>query len=188
MTLFLFLTVLVWIGADFAALVWLYFQVGFGPILLLLVGTALLGMVLFRWQMRRLWREFRDLGGSQKGYLAAEGLLLFCGVCMLIAPLPGLDCVGLALMLPTLRRFLARRLQNWIAKRFEPGPGSFVFQMGGVHLHGWPPPAYSEPVAGLDPNDPRTDLPAASSSELHGAQSDQDSIEEAEFRTVSSTE
>ncbi|MGH7146263.1 MAG: FxsA family protein [Planctomycetota bacterium] len=139
-----FLLAVLWTAADFIALVVFYRWAGFYAAAGLILGTAVLGVLLFRWQMRGVWRRLQQqlTQAALPGTEAADGMLLFLAACLLVAPFPGMDAVGLLLMFAPLRRFLARRIRNWASKRFEPGPGSFVFQMGGIPTHGWPMPPY----------------------------------------------
>ncbi|HTL53835.1 MAG TPA: FxsA family protein [Planctomycetota bacterium] len=188
MSLLIFLLALVWIVADFAALIFFYFYTGFWATVALIVGSAFLGGLLFKWQMGGVWRQFKDRlsQAAVPGVEAADGLLLFTATCLMIAPLPLMDLTGLLLMIPPVRRFIARRIRGWVAKRFEPGSTGFVFQMGGIPARGWPAPEYTDPLDAHGGGSPVAMIPSGSEPPASLADDAGEEIEEGEFRSVPS--
>lgn len=135
---------------------------GVGPILLVVVGTGLLGLVLARWQgaytLARAQAELR--AGRLPGAALLDGLALFLAAILLVAPGPITDLMGLLLLIPPVRRGLRRlvlaRITVVAALRRRPRAPSAP----GPTVAGPPAPDHSAArAAGLDP---RNEVPGGS--------------------------
>lgn len=103
---------------ELALLVWLCQRTSLGFTLALVVGSALAGSWLLREQARRFWRSARQADAARAGQpLFDRFLTLLAGVLLI---LPGIlsDLLAVALLLPPVRRLLARHAAQWFAANF----------------------------------------------------------------------
>ena len=112
---------------------------GAGPTIALVAGTGLAGAWLARREGRRTLASYQE--SLAKGQMPEDGilsgLLVFGGGVLLITPGVLTDVFGLSMMIPPLRRAVARMLQGRLQKRIESGEvqvlssgGSFGFTAG----------------------------------------------------------
>ena len=110
-------------------------MVGFWPAVALVIATGLLGAWLARLEGFRVlqsWRESLAAGRlPEEGVLS--GVLVLAGAALLVTPGVITDAIGLALLFPPSRRFIAAALRRSIRQRIEVGRVR-VFTFGG------PPP------------------------------------------------
>lgn len=123
---------------------WLLIRIGGllgpAPTVALVIGAGFLGAHLAKtegWALiRQLQAEMAQ--GIPPADRLVEGLLVLVGAVMLISPGVLTDAVGLAIILPPIRRWLAPRLKRWLARRLLVGGGvamsgqGFAFHMGGA--------------------------------------------------------
>lgn len=111
------------VAATFAELVVLWrfgSLVGFWPTIALIVATGVLGAAMAKREGLRVWAEWRS--GLERGAVPAvglvDGLLVLLGGLLLLAP--GLlgDLVGLVLLVPPTRRFVATFVRTRLEARF----------------------------------------------------------------------
>lgn len=106
---------------ELALLIEIGRKVGIFGVLLLIVGTGLIGAAALRAHGFAAMRRARS--ALQRGQAPAEGLvdgvLIILGGLLLISPGVLCDLAGAALLLPGLRhaikRWLRRRLEHWVA-------------------------------------------------------------------------
>lgn len=96
---------------------------------LLVLATSALGSVLLRREGGRAWQRFRlaAASGQAPGEQASDGLVgLFAAVLLVI---PGFltDVVGLALLVPPLRRLARGRVQAYAERRVSPSVAGDLF-------------------------------------------------------------
>ncbi|MEE8141760.1 MAG: FxsA family protein [Planctomycetota bacterium] len=100
-------------------LLWLAERIGFLTTIAITIGTGILGASLARYQGLQTWRRFQ--GSLAQGQLPHQELVE--GVCILVAGAvlltPGVltDALGLLLLLPPLRGWLARLLTERLKKK-----------------------------------------------------------------------
>lgn len=152
---------------DLVLLVVLGRWLGVGPVLLLVIGTGLAGLVLARLQgVRALARAQTELqAGRLPGAALLEGLALLLAAILLVAPGPITDTMGLVLLFPPARRGLRRFLVGQLERMAASGKVQVGF-MGPMGPGGSPfeprPPADASHdhsaarAAGLDP---RNEIP-----------------------------
>ncbi|HTM46549.1 MAG TPA: FxsA family protein [Polyangiaceae bacterium] len=102
----------------------LWEQIGFLQLVALLVASAAIGVAITRQQGLRVWRDYQQalVSGVPQAEGALEGVLVLLGGALLIAPGPLSDLIGLFLLVPWTRRWVAR----WLVRRNAPvGGGSF---------------------------------------------------------------
>ncbi len=119
MGLFLLLAFLATPIAEIAVFIEAGDRFGLWPTILAIIGTAILGAALLRWQgLSTLARASRSL---QRNELPVEEL--FTGVCLVAAGLllltPGFitDAVGFALFIPPVRRLIGKALRRILEAR-----------------------------------------------------------------------
>ena len=161
-----------WLLAAFVAIplieIALFIQVGgwlgLWPTLGIVIATAFAGAYLVRSQgraeMERLRGSFRTLSDPTEP-LAHGAMILFSGA-LLLTPGFFTDAVGFALLVPGVRRRLAREIgRRFVTRRFEMGPVGPPPRGGrtagpGVIDGEWqdvtPPEARSEPEGPRDPS------------------------------------
>jgi UPF0716 protein FxsA len=97
--------------------------VGVWPTIALVCATGFLGASLARREGRRALARYQE--AIAKGQLPEEGivsgLLILVGGVLLIAPGVLTDFTGLALMIPPIRRAVARRINASLQKRIHAG-------------------------------------------------------------------
>ena len=101
------LGLLIWSLAEISALVVVGRWIGLLAVLAIVLGSGVAGVMLLRRQGLRLAGAMRGRGGLQG--MGEAGLLAF-GAVLLIMPGLLTDLAGLALMVPQVRRWLARRI------------------------------------------------------------------------------
>jgi UPF0716 protein FxsA len=123
-----------WLFALFIAVplieIALFVQVGgwltLWPTLGIVLGTAIVGTWLLRWQgtqvLRDLQREMQSLGNPVSPL--AHGALILVGGVMMILPGFFTDCLGILLMIPPVRRLVIRLV---LARISAKGMASFSF-------------------------------------------------------------
>lgn len=116
-----FLAVLALAAAEIYLLIHLGAAIGAGPLLALLVGSAVLGYVVARAQgiaVVRRWLAANAAGTMPEEGLT-DGLLVLLGGALLALPGVLSDGLGLLLLLPPVRRRVAerirRRAEKWVA-------------------------------------------------------------------------
>lgn len=114
---------------ELALLIKLAGMIGFWPTMLLIVVTAVAGVMVARAQGMGVMRRMME--GSATGrppvVPVVEGALLFVAGGLLISPGPIGDALGLALLVPPLRALLASR----IAQRMALAGGIFTYEVRG---------------------------------------------------------
>lgn len=114
---------------ELALLIKLGGWIGFWPTLLVIVGTAVAGVLVTRAQGFGVLRRMMD--GSAEGRPpvepAVEGGLLFVAGGLLISPGPVGDVLGLLLLVPPLRALIAR----WIVARMARQGSIFTVEVRG---------------------------------------------------------
>jgi UPF0716 protein FxsA len=135
--------------ADLVLLVLLGRGVGVFPVLVLVLGTASLGMVLVRAQgTRTLAALVRELAvGRIPGRQMLDGLAILLGGGLLIAPGLLTDVAGLTLLFPSVRRWLQAATRRWMERQLKAG----VLKMSVLRWESGGPPVREDPRPGLDP-------------------------------------
>lgn len=113
---------------------------GAGPVFLLVLGTALLGVTLAKSEgfrvVRRWQRELSQGRVPEEGVLS--GVLLLLGAVLLILPGVITDTVGLALLFRPTRRLVAGLMKRSVAKQIRKG----TIRVVTTRVHVGPPPGY----------------------------------------------
>lgn len=95
-------------------------EIGVGPTLLLILVTGVLGAWLTKREGLRVFREYQraiqELRMPDEGL--TSGLLLLVGGGLLIAPGVLSDICGLLLMIPPVRRVVARWVEAYVRERY----------------------------------------------------------------------
>lgn len=106
---------------ELALLVRIGARLGLGPTLGLVVVTGFIGAALARQQGFRVWTRIQT--ELQSGRMPAtellDGLLILLGGIVLITPGLLTDLCGLALMIPTVRRYVRMRLERRFQGRLD---------------------------------------------------------------------
>lgn len=116
----LFIGVLIPLG-DLVLLAWLSQRIGVGTAIALVLVTGMVGGNLARREGFRVWRDAQAslASGQPPAEAALEGVLVVLGGAYLLAPGVATDVIGLLLLVPPLRKWLARvlrvRFQNQLA-------------------------------------------------------------------------
>jgi len=145
------MTLVVLVAAEIAVLYLVGSAVGFLGLVAVLLGAALIGMWALRREGRRSMRALRDAARSGRPADAevADGMLVGLAAALLI--LPGLvsDVLGLILLVPPVRRALARRVAASARRRAaRSGPPRGVVVVDGTPVGSrYPDPR--RPHAGL---------------------------------------
>ena len=107
--------------------------IGLWPTLLVVLLTAVAGTILVRQQSTQVISRINSqLGaGEIPGRALFDGLCLFAAALLLLTPGFFTDSIGIALLLPPVRSFLAPRLLNWAKRR-----GSVSFGGMGAGMSG----------------------------------------------------
>ena len=107
--------------AEISAIVVVASWVGAGPTVLLLLAGSILGALVLRRHGRRAWRVLQERDTSTHAPTAvADSLLGAVAGCLLLLPGFISDVVALPLLIPPLRRLLAKRLLHRIARWLPP--------------------------------------------------------------------
>jgi UPF0716 protein FxsA len=114
--------------AELYLLITLGHYIGLGYTLALLAVSAVLGSLIARKQGERVFRGWR--GAMEGGGIPEEGLLYgvlaLVGGALLIAPGFISDVMGLALLLPPVRRWATKRLRRSVEAKLRIGPMRFT--------------------------------------------------------------
>ena len=102
------------------------------PTLAIVVGTAIVGSALLRWQGTQVLRDLqREMGAMRDPFSPlAHGALILMGGVMMILPGFFTDTVGIALMIPPVRRLVIRLV---MARALAKGA---VFDLRGTAMRG----------------------------------------------------
>lgn len=94
---------------------------GAGPTIAIVFVTGLLGAYLARREGGRVMQSWRAsmerMEMPKDGVLS--GVLVLVGGVLLVTPGVITDFVGLSLLIPPTRRFVAKHLKRWVEQRFE---------------------------------------------------------------------
>ncbi|NOK37334.1 FxsA family protein [Corallococcus exercitus] len=119
--------------AELYLLITLGHHIGLASTLGLLAGSAVLGSLIARKQGERVFRNWREAmaggGVPEEGLL--NGVLILVGGALLIAPGFISDVMGLALMVPPVRRWMTARVRRSLEQTLQSGAVRFT-HMGGV--------------------------------------------------------
>ncbi len=152
-----------WLFAIFIAVplieIALFIQVGgwltLWPTLAIVLGTAVVGTWLLRWQgsqvLRDLQQEMHALGNPLSPL--AHGALILVGGVMMILPGFFTDCLGILLMIPPVRSLVIRLILARISAKTLSG---FAFSSGQTRDSGVIDGDFSE----IPPNDPQNPAPS----------------------------
>lgn len=93
--------------------------IGLWPTLLVVLLTAVLGTILVRQQSAQVISRINAQlnSGQIPGRALFDGLCLFAAALLLLTPGFFTDTIGIALLLPPVRSFLAPRLLRWAQNR-----------------------------------------------------------------------
>ncbi len=107
--------------ADLGLLVWLSHSIGFWETLTLALGTGMLGGALARREGRRVWRGWREALAAQRPPEEGitDGMLVWVGSALLMAPGLATDVIAAGLLLPWSRRWVAKWLRRRLSVEFE---------------------------------------------------------------------
>ncbi|HRX83992.1 MAG TPA: FxsA family protein [Phycisphaerae bacterium] len=114
--------------------IWLLIRIGevihAGPTIALVLLTGIAGAALARREGARAWFRIQETmaRGEMPGLAMVEAVLVFVAGLLLVTPGVLTDCVGLALLLPPVRAWVARKL----ADHFR---GHLVVAGPGVSMH-----------------------------------------------------
>lgn len=119
----LFLLFLLVPFVDLYLLTVIHGLLGFWNTMALVIGTGLVGSWLVRLEGRRAWRAYTQ--ALSEGRMPEEGFLggamLLLGGALLISPGVITDAVGLVLLIPFTRKWLAGLLKPYLARRVAEG-------------------------------------------------------------------
>nr|WP_242588390.1 FxsA family protein [Corallococcus macrosporus] len=108
-------------------------HIGLGSTLALLAGSAVLGSLIARKQGEKVFRNWREAmaggGVPEEGLL--NGVLVLVGGALLIAPGFISDVMGLALMVPPVRRWVTARVRRSLEQTLRSGTVRFT-HIGGM--------------------------------------------------------
>lgn len=134
---------------DLYLLILLGRSLGAGPVVLLVIATALFGISLAKWEGFRVLRSWqRELSQGrvpEEGVLT--GVLLLLGALLLILPGPITDAAGLILLFRPTRRLVAGLMKRSVARQIRTGTVHVITR----RIHVGPPPGYGP----FDPRSPR---------------------------------
>ncbi len=117
-------------------------RIGWMNTIALMLASALAGMWLFRLEGGRAWRRWQQavVSGRTPEEGVLSGVLLVTGGVLLVAPGVLTDVVGLALLIPPARRWIARIVEPRLMARFREAGRVRV-----VHFDAGGPVAWREP-------------------------------------------
>ena len=124
--------------AELAIIISVGREIGIGPTVLLLLGSAVVGSMLARSQGRLAWRRFTEStrAGRPPAREVLDGALVLFGGALLLTPGFITDLVGILLLLPPTRAIARRVLVKRLAHRMvvsmtTPRPGAARPRPGG---------------------------------------------------------
>ena len=136
---------------DLVLLVWLGRQLGFWQTVAVLTVAGVIGAALAKREGLRVWREFRaaleHMKAPERGVL--DGVLVLVGAALLM--LPGIlsDVVGVLLLIPVTRAWLARPIKRAVDRRLQAGQLRIMnagWPGQGASPDGWRPPSAGDVV------------------------------------------
>jgi UPF0716 protein FxsA len=127
---------------------------GVGWALLLLLAFSAAGMVLLAREGRRGWRRAREAtqSGTPIGTQAADGIAGAAGALLLFLPGFISGVVGLIVLIPPVRAFVASRIRAATEKRVSSRTAGNLFGPRRVKASWGPPPPPSSATPGTTPN------------------------------------
>jgi len=106
---------------ELALLLMLGKYLGPAPVLAFVIGTAVAGVALLRWQGWSTWRSVQR--ALQAGQLPteglADGLMILVAAILLLSPGVLTDVIGLSLLVPRCRRWYRQQAMDWFRRRVE---------------------------------------------------------------------
>lgn len=92
-------------------------SIGFWPTVVVLIGMGLVGSTLARREGRRVWSNFQSslAEGRPPEQGVIDGMLVLLGGVLMLLPGILTDVIGLLLVVPPLRRWLAERLRQRVS-------------------------------------------------------------------------
>jgi UPF0716 protein FxsA len=114
--LYLFLLFTVVPLLELAALVWIGGQTAWWVPILIVLIDAIAGAALLRWQGWRVMRRIQEDMAARKmpGDALVDGALILVAGVLLVTPGVLTDIVGLALLIPPLRKLVKRGVTTWL--------------------------------------------------------------------------
>ncbi len=139
-------------AAEIALLILVVQQIGLGLTLLLVLVTSLLGGWLLRREGIRAWQALRraSMDGRPPGAEMSDGLLgLLAGVLLVV---PGFltDAVGLALLVPPVRRGARSGVRRLAERRVPSAVAGDLFGPRRVRVRRGPPPPPDDPTTPIE--------------------------------------
>jgi UPF0716 protein FxsA len=127
---------------------------GVGWALLLLLAFSAAGMVLLAREGRRGWRRAREAtqSGTPIGTQAADGIAGAAGALLLFLPGFISGVMGLIVLIPPVRTFVAGRIRAATEKRVSSRTAGNLFGPRRVKASWGPPPPPSSAAPGTAPN------------------------------------
>jgi UPF0716 protein FxsA len=118
---------------ELALLVWLTKETSLLTTFVIVLGTALVGAGIARWQGFRAWRMIRQelAAGRPPAASVADGVLILLAGTLLVAPGLLADAAGFALLIPVVRTAIRKRLLEYFRKRVETRLRTFTARAGG---------------------------------------------------------
>ncbi len=111
---------------------------GFWTTIALVLGTGMAGAALARWQgfqvIQRVQAEMRQ--GMLPAQAMGDGALIFGAGLLLITPGILTDALGLALLIPPLRRLVLKGVRHWFTKHVRLQTQAFHMGPNGAHPPG----------------------------------------------------
>jgi UPF0716 protein FxsA len=103
---------------------------GVWSVILAVVGTAVLGGILIRWQGFQAIRKAREdiAGGGVPVESAADGVFLVIAAPFLMTPGFITDAMGFLLLVPFIRHYIARQALAWLRGKVEKGEATINFR------------------------------------------------------------
>jgi UPF0716 protein FxsA len=141
---------LVTVAVEITLFVLVAHWLGVGLTILLVLATSLLGAWLLRAAGIRAWRGLRDAGmaGRAPGPEVTRGLLGLLSGVLLVVPGFLTDLIGVALLVPPVRRVAGRGVQHVAERRISSGTAGTVFGPRRVRVRYGGPPTQGEPIEG----------------------------------------
>ena len=127
--------------------------IGLGPTILLVLATGVGGAALARREGLRTVAAIQGelAQGRVPGDALVDGAAILFGGALLLTPGVLTDFLGLSLLLPGTRRWMARRIRKWLARQVETGRVQWTVVGGGSAFGGGFGDGEGEPIEDLDP-------------------------------------
>lgn len=141
---------LVAVVVEIALFILVAHWLGVGLTILLVLATSLLGAFLLRESGMRAWRGLRAAGmaGRPPGPEVNQGLLGLLSGVLLVVPGFLTDLIGVALLVPPVRRVAGRGVQHLAERRMSSAAAGTVFGPRRVRVRPGGPPSQGEPIEG----------------------------------------